>query len=338
MHECLLSYDIQPESSSSRSLQSDVVTTEVLEHYGVSFNTLYKLLICTSCGEGFPLRSLYTHLAKDGANRQNWDSALRCWKKTAVVYENHTSGRLETRNKFKVKIIKSLISAGYIAEEGEIRDADSSTSWKDLPLPGFTGTLRPQVAGLRTFHQATQCAVPDSSGGLICGYISTSMKSFRNHLSKYHGRGHITERQEVVAQTLNEDWGWQEYFEVSPEAPSTFDQTINPNDPIDASGFNLEAAHGLLHQTTATYMDELDVVPDLDIRTILPVFVETGIDQFIQQFNRKNFRKFFDPDPDDLLYATLRLLIIETYKEGITLLQLSKVPSNILLFMTNCTP
>jgi hypothetical protein len=264
---------------------------------------------------------------------------MKCWKETEVVYENHprASGGLGSRVKFKGKIVESLISERYIAEEGEIRDAISSTSWRDLSLPEFTGDLRPQVAGLRTFTQAIQCTVPDS--GIICGYISTSMGSFKNHLN-IHGRGHINERQKVVAQTLNESKSWMKYFEVSPEAPlSTFGQTTNLcNNPIDITGFNLEAAHGLLHQTTATYMNDLNVVPDLDIRTILPVFVETGIDQFIQPFNRKNFRKKFDPHPDDPIYAILRRLVLETYKEGINDLQQSKIPSNIFLLMTNCTP
>ena len=52
-----------------------------------------------------------------------------------------------------------------------------------------------------------------------------------------------------------------EYFQLLPvDLLSMFDQTANP---IEASGFNLEAGHGLLHQTTAAYMNDLNVVPDL---------------------------------------------------------------------------
>ena len=99
-----------------------------------------------------------------------------------------------------------------------------------------------------------------------------------------------------------------------PVAPlSMFDQTANP---IEASGFNPEAGHGLLHQAPAAYMNYLNVVPDLDIRTILPVVIETGIDQFIKPFNQKNFWIFFNPDPENALYDILRWLIVETYKQG----------------------
>jgi len=263
-----------------------------------------------------------------------WDGALKCWRSTEVVFENHSSARLESYKKFKEKIVTSLISEGPIEKEEEIRNANDSTSWQKLPVPDFAGELPPPIVGLRTFHNAIQCIV-GVDGDDICGYISTTKKTFQTHLSKCHGRGYSEEYRNVVAQTFNESW--VKYFEVLPVAQlSTFDQTAKT---IDASGFNLEAAHGLLHQTTAAYMNDLNVVPDSDIRTILPVFVETGIDQFIQPFNRKNFRKFFDPDPENAIYGILRCLIIETYKEGINFLeQRELIPSPIFLLMTNCTP
>lgn len=124
-----------------------------------------------------------------------------------------------------------------------------------------------------------------------------------------------------------------EYFQVLPvDLLSMFDQTANP---IEASGFDQEAGHGILHQTTAAYMNDLNVVPDLDIRTILPVFIDTGIDQFIQPLNGKNFWKFFDPDPENALYVILRWLIVETYKEGINFLQQREsIPNNIFLLQS----
>lgn len=55
-----------------------------------------------------------------------WDSALKCWRSTEVVFENHPSARLESYKKFREKIVTSLISAGPIAKEEEIRNADDS--------------------------------------------------------------------------------------------------------------------------------------------------------------------------------------------------------------------
>ena len=82
----------------------------------------------------------------------------------------------------------------------------------------------------------------------------------------------------------------------------------------------------------------LNVVPDLNVKTVLPVFVETGVDRFIQPFNRKNFRKRYDPDHDDPIYLTLRGLVLETYRQDMDNVKEGKLPANLLFNMTNCTP
>jgi hypothetical protein len=264
----------------------------------------------------------------------NWDYGLERWMSSAVVYENHRPGRLPALAKFTKEIIDSLVSKGHITHEGEICNAKTSVAWNSLPFPNFNGELRPHVVGLRVFARALQCTVEVDRD--ICGHITSSINSFRNHLSDDHGRGHSAEYTEVSAQTLSEDKGWVSFFEVSPTATlPTFDGTTRP---IDASGLDLETARGLLQQTTANYMNDLNVIPDLNVKTILPVFVETGIDQFLRPFNRKHFRRRYDPDPDHPTYSTLRNLILETYKEGIKGLTELKLPSNIFLLMTNCTP
>ncbi|EDR13057.1 uncharacterized protein LACBIDRAFT_322476 [Laccaria bicolor S238N-H82] len=211
-------------SPSDRSPQLDVITTPVLEQYGVSFNTLYKLLLC-----------------------------------------------------------RVLHSKGY--------NFMAEPPWSQLPWRTATP---PPIVGLQTFHDAIQCTI-EVNGDDICGYITATK----------------------MAQL------------------STVDQTVKI---IDISGFDLDAAHGLLHQAMATYMNDLNILPDKDIRTILPVFIETGIDQFLQPFNRKNFRKPFDPDPENKIYGILQHLILKTYKKGIQFMeQKESIPSAIFLLMMNST-
>jgi hypothetical protein len=104
--------------------------------------------------------------------------------------------------------------------------------------------------------------------------------------------------------------------------------------PIDPSGFDVAAARELLQQTTATYTHDLHVVPD---QNVLPTFIETGVDQFLGQFNRTTLRKNYDPDPDNAMYSTLRALVIDTYSDNIKQLVEGRLPNNILLQVTNCT-
>jgi hypothetical protein len=128
------------------------------------------------------------------------------------------------------------------------------------------------------------------------------------------------------------------YFEVSSDAPLRQAALHTTLTPIDLSGFDLAAARELLQQTTATYTHDLHVVPDQNVKTVLPTFIETGVDQFLRQFNRTTLRKNYDPDPDNAMYSTLRALVIDTYSDNIKQLVDGKLPNNILLHVTNCTP
>ena len=319
----------------------ELVTTPFLAQYGVAFNTLYKILICTSCAEGFSLQGLHTHFNTDGAIRPNWDKQLEHWSASKVVFEDHPCTATGKPDTFQNLVVESLISGGLVTNPEEICDAADFNSWKEIGLPKFTGD-RPQVLGLRTFAGAFRCIAPGVKGK-TCGYISTALSTIKNHCTQHHPGLGFKRGEVVLAQTLCEVPGQQIYFEVSLKGRlSTYNQTTNSNTiSINASGFDLEAARGLLHQTTATYTNNLihlNVAPDLNMKTILPVFVETGVDQFIQPFNRKNFRKRYDPSREDPMYLTLRGLVLETYRQDMDNVKEGKLPANLLFNMTNCTP
>ncbi|KIM34707.1 hypothetical protein M413DRAFT_33085 [Hebeloma cylindrosporum] len=68
--------------------------------------------------------------------------------------------------------------------------------------------------------------------------------------------------------------------------------------------------------------------------TTHPVFIKTGITEFLYQFNREALREGYDPNPDSPMYPILRTLIIETFANDIK--QLGNLQSNILL-RVDCT-
>jgi hypothetical protein len=247
-----------PNSPRTRSTQEDIITTCVLDQYGVSFSTLYKLVICTSCTEGFPLRALHTHLRRDSNKRPNWDAGLKAWKSTHVVYENHRSEKIPPLKNFTKIIIDSLVSEGHIASEKDIRDTSSQSDWKSIPLPEFIGEKRPQVLGLRIFPNAVQCTVEDDNE-VMCGQITPSSDSMRQHIYLKHGEGHSRQRKLTTAQTLTEYLSWMHYFKVSSDAPLRQAALHTTLTPIDPSEFDVAAACELLQQTTATYTHDLHV-------------------------------------------------------------------------------
>lgn len=279
-------------------------------------------------------------MRRDGSKRPNWDAGLKAWKSTQVVYENHRSKKIPSIKNFTKNIVDSLVSEGHIASEKDIRDALSQSEWKSIPLPEFIGKTRPQVLGLRLFPSATQCTVEDDNN-VMCGHITPGSESMRQHIYLKHGPGHSKRTKLITAQTLTEDISWAHYFEVSSEPPlyqaALHTSTLTPIGPL-ASGFDVAAARELLQQTTATYMHDLHVVPDQNVKTILPTFIETGVDQFLRQFNRTTLRKNYDPDPGKAMYSTLRALVIDTYSDNIKQLAEGRLPDNILLHVTNCTP
>jgi hypothetical protein len=279
-------------------------------------------------------------LQRENNQRTNWDAGVKSWKSTRVVYENHPSGKLPSTKAFSKFIIESLISKGHIVSKEDIRDAPNQFAWKTLPLPNFSGKKRPQVLGLRLFTNVVQCTVlmEDDSNKVICGHISPSSASMRDHIYRIHGSGYRQQWQLTTAQTLTEDKSWMHYFEVSSEAlpcEAALHMTLTLTDP---SGFDVATARELLQQTTATYTHDLHVVPDQDVKTVLPTFIETGVDQFLQQFNRTTLRKKYDPNPDKAMYSTLRALVVDTYSDNIKQLVEERLPNNILLHVTNCTP
>ena len=89
------------------------------------------------------------------------------------------STKTKDYNKFKVKIVESLVSEGHIGEEGKFCNASSSASWKDFSYPNSLESCV-QVDGLQTFPWVIQCTVPD--GEVICGHISSTKGSHKTHL------------------------------------------------------------------------------------------------------------------------------------------------------------
>ena len=191
LRKCAPYYTTQSVTLHALSRSTDVpkeelVTTPFLAQYGVAFNTLYKILICISCAEGFALRNLCTHLRADEATRPNWDEKLEQWGASKVVFEGHPCTATGKPAKFQKLVVESLISGGLVTNQEEIRDALDFDSWKGIGLPKFTGD-RPPVLGLRTFARAFRCIAPlavDQSK--TCGYISTALSSIRNHCTKSH--------------------------------------------------------------------------------------------------------------------------------------------------------
>jgi hypothetical protein len=86
-------------------------------------------MICRSCKEGLPLRSVPDHLMASQLSR--WDQSIG---KKASMITNHipipsTKGRSVAGKLFINQLAQSLISDGYVKSKDSILDAASIVEW-----------------------------------------------------------------------------------------------------------------------------------------------------------------------------------------------------------------
>ena len=103
--------------------------TPLLEEHGLVFNKCWNLIICRSCKEGLPLRSIPEHLMATELSR--WDRSIG---KKAPTPTNHIPvppmrSSSAAAKVFVNQLAQSLISGGYIRSKGDILDAGSTPEW-----------------------------------------------------------------------------------------------------------------------------------------------------------------------------------------------------------------
>ena len=314
---------------SNSDTTGDIVTTEALRARGLVFNTKYKLLICELCQEGLPLCNVHSHLRLEKSERANWNQKKDHHSLSTVLFENHHHEIKDSKPQIKRIICESLISAGYIKKHEDIRGFQKD-SWD--PEPIASGRNISPVAGLRFLPKCYQCTV--LVDGKVCDFISPMPGSLGVHQSKIHKKKQSHERKRVTAQTLTEAGPWFiQYFAVS-------EQVSQPSSTASAnlSELDLDAARGLLRRSTAQYTVNLDIIGDLNVKTTLPVFIVTGIDKFLNPLHRASLKQKYGPDPEDARYIALRIMVLESFKDAMNMLDERYLPARLLLTMTNCTP
>lgn len=314
-----------------------LITTPYLKSFGLSFNTAYQLIICTPCAEGLPISFVHTHLTNTDASRSNMNSSGK-WKASSVAYDSvHPlpTSKVPTDKQLRREILETLQAAGFTVRDAGI-DANNAAgptpAWKLLPLPDTPTSacgLHCQVLGLRVFASVLKC--------MVCGLIRTNAGGMSTHMSEQH-RGFPSKANSrlVHAQTLAEVRSWMVYFEVS-EVPSVLVSERRLG--LDNGDLDRPATLALLRKKKATALRGIEVVPDKEVRTIPPVFVRTGIDQYLSPFNRKVlYETFALVDRTDLDYLQLRHILLPMFSQSVDLMKTAPSHHTIYSSITNCTP
>jgi len=234
--------------------------TPLLEEHGLVFNKRWNLMICRSCKEGLPLRSIPEHLM--AAELSRWDKSIG---KKAPITTNHIPVPPMRNGSAAAKVFinqlaQSLIIGGHIRSKDDILDAGSTPEW----VKKFSSLPHNPVEGITVFD----------------GWIDDSGRALRTR-NGFSGSNKPIARKKTpiikkcLIQTFTETY--PNFFPVrstqkEEEAPKQ--PALQPMDLL-----RLEKSR-LLSQ-----------IPSLgksatDRRALLPIFVDSGIEGWLDQFDR----------------------------------------------------
>jgi hypothetical protein len=298
---------------------SDLVTTTLLKDYGLEFNKCWKLIICKSCKEGLPLRSVPEHLTATTLSR--WDKSIG---KKAFITTNHKPIPSMKTNSAAAKtfidqLVQSLINKEYILSKEDILDACSSPDW----VKCFSSLPHEPVEGIAVFD------------GWIDNDSGHAGRNRRGVLgaNKSHGQKKTVKPEKCFIQTFSETY--PKFFPVNSESTRKEEEVLEEPELQPIELLRLEKSR-LLSQ-----------IPSLgksatDRRALLPIFVNSGIEGWLSQFDRSHLPAQFPQCPPAGKKSTpttyTRLAKANLILFGEDMKALNDIHHSIRHMITNATP
>ena len=339
--------DVAPATQISSNNSDEVVTTQFLKAYGLAFNTIFNIIICVPCRSRWSLSHIHSHLRSTNAyvfkkQQGRYGEPNVKWTQVQVpVDHNPAVQRMAANPKFQEEIIDSLKKAGHIDDDTVVRKEAESLAWTNVQIPGLDdqGRLIRPIQGIDIFDDCYGCPIPK------CHYIARNMVMLYKHRSHSHtsnqdvagkkGSSFIyNTRKSLLAQTLTELNGFVKLIEVLPQSSDCILPTSQHGAP------NVVDVVSLLRQKKADIIQSLDTIPVTDdVRTLLPVFVNSGIHSFLHKFDYTALLSLLDVPRDKnppLAFKCLRQILIASFWNDLKLFE--DMNSTILNLITNCTP
>lgn len=271
-------------------------------------------MICRSCKEGLPLRSVPEHLMAQELSR--WDKSA---DRKAPTTTNHIpvppmrTGSVAARV-FNDKLAQSLINSGYIRSKDDIMDGGSSPEW----VKQFPSRPHKPVEGILVFD----------------GWIDDSGRALRKR-NGFSASKKPTTRTPIIKPCLLQ----------------TFTETYPNLFPVRAT----QKEEAALERPALEPMDLLRLeksrllsqIPSLgksatDRRALLPIFVDSGIEGWLDQFDRSTLHSQLPQCPAAGKKSTpksyTRLAKADLILLGEDMKALSESHHSICHAITNATP
>ena len=325
------------------SVGKDLVTTPTLSKFGLVFNKSLRLIICSTCCEGLPLCSVRSHLRAESASRATYQHGA--WHLANVEFRHPGQACIPPPKLFKERLISSLIEANIITDADEILDSDKGTGWIIRAMaslsPSETEEELDAIAGLRKYDHSLGCNFPE------CDYTCRTLNTIQSHWSKtasHKGYAKLQGRsryRHVTTQTLCEFPGYEKFFRV--REPDKKKKSVQPSSGSPEVNFKSEGEFlkmmaNMMHEQKNDVMEELNLSPIADQKTILPFIRDSRIEGFTKKHERTVPQ--LRPPPIqaiDTKYRTLRQLALRLALDKLALFRLPEEPINptVLAHITN---
>lgn len=260
-------------------LPEQLVTTSTMLRYYLTFNSRYRLVICTKCSIGVPLNHLHAHLSASSQRRLDTLPALGSTKsKDRIVLEPHGLRPPKDLNDIIVQELREMLGNPSFSA-----DDFCSTDIKK-PYPHQVGP----VLGLQILEQCYGCK--------RCNYVCPALSTMRSHRTTHTTKGsedsykRDQERIGVMVQTFFSGNN-RHFFEITPtrELQDSTNPTASTADvKLGQELSGVEDPATLLRLRKATILGEGEEIDQtsLDRRQIHPIYFDLNIYNFLKCVDR----------------------------------------------------
>ncbi|KAJ7825905.1 hypothetical protein B0H14DRAFT_2596243 [Mycena olivaceomarginata] len=253
----------------------------ILNHFGLAFNTRYKIFVCSpgNCGFGLTIDQILGILQSKEI-KKGLLKAQYAWKEGDVAHTAHR--KISPTQDFERELVSSLIAderSGVKSPDDLPRAAQMAdgTEWKETsaswPVPGQVG----QVKGVRIVSEAYMCGACRT----FCGVTGRAVETHR--AASGCGRGQRIAQLKIAAvQTLLSDRMWSRYFQVpTGDAELIAPPSVSPAELLRKSKEDIIGPE--LHEKLAKE-------DELRRQSIPSAFIDTGATLFLDCFDREEVR------------------------------------------------
>ncbi|KAJ7738595.1 hypothetical protein B0H16DRAFT_1694756 [Mycena metata] len=262
--------------------QEKLLTNATLQKYGLYFNTLYRIFVCSpdECGSGVAINQVSAHLGAKSFMKAH----VKCGSKWVEKEVPHTSHKKLDKDSdaLRDELVRALVEdpASGVAGLQDLVCTTGMTAqqWKASASARLAAGQSGPVAGLRIFDQAI-CCRHCRAGGVA----SRSLE--QDKCGKPHERKKILHDRYV--QTMLSDRDWRFFFDVPGDTPApALAADTPPPAPVDVVD--------LLHRRKAALIgpdSQWTKTQELASTSVSPAFHDTGVPAFVRCFDPIKIRQ-----------------------------------------------